>query len=157
MKKALYKMGVLSLLPLTTLPGFAYASEEGGNIQEEPILEEVVVSNSDSSSMAGGVSRASIKCTTTATIHYTLAPISAASSATGEAAKMMDSIFVRSRLYNSNGGLKNDKSSTKTKTAYNSVKTNHAPVSVSKNYTYANSTFKKSGYSTVTHEVRANQ
>ncbi|WP_217878019.1 hypothetical protein, partial [Enterococcus sp. 8E11_MSG4843] len=62
-----------------------------------------------------------------------------------------------SRLYNSNGVLKNDKSSTKTKTAYNSVKTNHAPVSVSKNYTYANSTFKKSGYSTVTHEVRANQ
>ena len=157
MKKALYKMGVLGLLPLTTLPGFAYASEEGGNIQEDPILEEIVISNSDSSSMTDGVSRSSIKCTTTATIHYTLAPISAASSATGEAAKMMDSIFVRSRLYNSNGVLKNDKSSTKTKTAYNSVKTNHAPVSVSKKYTYANSTFKKSGYSTVTHGVRANQ
>lgn len=135
----------------STLTTFA---EEVENVDSDEVQETVTVTDLTMAPAGIGV-RDIINLSTTATITMTANFGNVQGS--GKATKIMDNIYVKARIYNANGVLGNQKASSQNKTDYHSVKTSNALVSFSKNYGFANATYKKAGYNTVSNETRVNQ
>lgn len=134
--------------PLTTF------AAEAENVGSDEVQETAAATDLTMAPVGIGV-RDSINLTTTATITMTANFGNVQGS--GKATKIMDNIYVKARIYNANGVLGDQKASSQNKTDYHSVKTSNALVSFSKNYGFANATYKKAGYNTVSNETRVNQ
>lgn len=134
--------------PLTT-----FAAEVKNVVSNE--VQETVSATDSTMTPRSIVAKDSIGLTTTATITMTANFGNVQGS--GKATKIMDNIYVKARIYNANGVLGDQKASSQNKTNYHSVKTSNVLVSFSKNYGFANATYKKTGYNTVSNETRVNQ
>ncbi|MEB7792077.1 hypothetical protein [Enterococcus faecalis] len=155
MKKINLLFVSLFIVGLSTSPVTTFAAEVDNDGIEE-VQETVAITNLEMNSIESEVSVANkINLTTTATISMTgnFGNVTG----TGKASAIMDNIYVKARIYNANGVMADQKTSSQNRTDYHSSKTANALVSFTKNYGFANATYKKSGYNTVSNETRVNQ
>lgn len=147
-KKSLIAATLLTTVLIVPITTFAEEVENVDEVQVTEVSELVMIPT-------GIGTKDSIKLNTTATI--TTGAGFGSVEGSGKASKIMDSIYVKARVYSANGVLGDQKSGTQNKTDYHSVKTSNAYVGWSNNYGFANATYKKAGYNTVSNEVRVNQ